>query len=162
MANRKLLWAALSLCASVAFVALIYPIYVIRPFRAQGEDELAMALTLKHWAPAAAFVAAVGSALAAGLLWRTSPRAMSRAMALALAGFAAIFAALTHINVYELMFHRIDAPQAIAAADAKLEKDDMVLAIRANGHSRAYPIRAMGYHHIANDWVGGVPVVATY
>ena len=49
-----------------------------------------------------------------------------------------------------------------AAEDAALDKDDMVTAIRAGGHARAYPIRMMGYHHIVNDWVGGKAVVATY
>ena len=74
----------------------------------------------------------------------------------------ATFAALNHINIFELMFHRVDAPKAIAADDAKLDADDMVLAIAAGADARAYPIRMMGYHHIMNDVVGGIPVVATY
>jgi Protein of unknown function (DUF3179) len=31
-----------------------------------------------------------------------------------------------------------------------------------NGASRAYPIRQMGYHHVVNDTLGGVPIIATY
>ena len=30
------------------------------------------------------------------------------------------------------------------------------------GEQRAYPIRTMGYHHIVNDRLGGVAIVATY
>ena len=60
------------------------------------------------------------------------------------------------------MFHRIDSPRTVPAAAAKLESDDMVLGINVAGHARAYPTRMMGYHHIVNDWLGDVPVVATY
>ena len=35
-------------------------------------------------------------------------------------------------------------------------------AIEVNGTARAYPIRGMSYHHIVNDTVAGVPIVATY
>jgi hypothetical protein len=60
------------------------------------------------------------------------------------------------------MFHPIGAPQVEPAALAKVDPDDMVIAVKLNGSARAYPIREMGYHHIANDWVGGEPIVATY
>jgi hypothetical protein len=38
----------------------------------------------------------------------------------------------------------------------------MVLAVLFGGHARAYPILAMGYHHIVNDTVEGVPIAVTY
>jgi hypothetical protein len=38
----------------------------------------------------------------------------------------------------------------------------MVLAVRSGAQARAYPIRAMAYHHLVNDTLGGVPLVATY
>src|SRR5436190_744672 len=41
----------LILCALVAFAAIAYPLYVIRPFRHQGERELAAALAVLRWAP---------------------------------------------------------------------------------------------------------------
>jgi hypothetical protein len=34
--------------------------------------------------------------------------------------------------------------------------------VKLGGESRAYPVRMMAYHHIVNDVVGGVPIVATY
>jgi hypothetical protein len=43
-----------------------------------------------------------------------------------------------------------------------LRDDDMVLGMEANAESAAYPVRQMAYHHLVNDTVGGVPVVATY
>lgn len=149
-------------CLAVAFLALAYPMYVIRPFRAQGAEELAIALAVRSWGPPAALAAAVAAVLVTILSWRVLRRALFRGLACVVSTLTVLFAALTQVNVFELMFHPIDSPAAIAASDAKLNGDDMVLAIRAGGHSRAYPIRMMGYHHIANDWVGGVPVVATY
>jgi hypothetical protein len=54
------------------------------------------------------------------------------------------------------------APALATAADVKLDKDEKVIAIAVNGAARAYPIRSISYHHIVNDVVGGVPIVATY
>ena len=39
---------------------------------------------------------------------------------------------------------------------------DMVLAVENQGEAVAYPIRLMAYHHVVQDTVGGVPLVATY
>ena len=40
--------------------------------------------------------------------------------------------------------------------------DDKVLAVTLGQEARAYPIRTMGYHHIVNDTVNGVPIAVTY
>jgi len=37
----------------------------------------------------------------------------------------------------------------------------MVLAVKIHGEAVAYPVRQMGYHHIMQDVVGGVPIAAT-
>ena len=81
-----------------------------------------------------------------------------------MAGVVAVtaFAALFRVNVYEAMFHPLGAPAFESAGESKLDKDEKVIAIEVNGAARAYPIRGMSYHHIVNDWVGGVPVAATY
>ena len=31
-----------------------------------------------------------------------------------------------------------------------------------NKSARAYPIRSLSYHHVLNDMLDGVPIVATY
>jgi hypothetical protein len=41
-------------------------------------------------------------------------------------------------------------------------EDDIVLAVKINGESAAYPVRLMAYHHLVEDVVGGTPIVATY
>ena len=61
------------------------------------------------------------------------------------------------------MFHPAGRAQPSSPpAESRLDKDEKVIAIQVNGAARAYPIRSMSYHHIVNDVVGGVPIVATY
>jgi hypothetical protein len=60
------------------------------------------------------------------------------------------------------MFHHYDLPTYSPAAGSKLDGDEKVIAINLHGQARAYPIRSMSYHHVVNDEVGGIPVVATY
>jgi hypothetical protein len=136
--------------------------YVIRPFRGQGGNELNAALAVRSWAPTISTAAGVFAIITTVRLWPSLRRRFAQVLALAATTMTVVFSALTHVNVFEMMFHRIDSPDTVAASDANLENDDMVLAIRIEGQAHAYPIRMMGYHHIVNDWVGGVPVVGTY
>jgi hypothetical protein len=78
------------------------------------------------------------------------------------AALVCILAGLARVNVYELMFHPVGHPEFAAAAEAGIDKDDKVIAVKVGGSARAYPIRSMGYHHIVNDVVGGAAIVATY
>ena len=73
-----------------------------------------------------------------------------------------IFAGLSRINVYEMKFHPVSQPDFVATRDAKLDPDEKVISVRIDGAARAYPIRSMAYHHIVNDVVAGIPIVATY
>jgi hypothetical protein len=72
------------------------------------------------------------------------------------------FAVLSRVNLYERMFHPVDKPTFSAASRVKLAGAEMVIAVHVAGEARAYPIRSISYHHIVNDVVGGLPVVATY
>jgi hypothetical protein len=160
--NRKLLWAVLGISAAGAFLAFAYPMYVIRPFRAQGSRELFIALLVKHWAPFLSGLATLIAITCTVLLWRGARSNWARAACGLASLLTIVFAALTHVNVYERMFHRIDSPESMYASEAKLEPDDMVLAIQVEGQAQAYPIRMMGYHHIVNDTIGATPIAATY
>ena len=160
--SRRLAWVLLAACAALAFAAFAYPMYVIRPFRAQSARELAAALAVRSWGPPVATAAAIVALLLSAFLWRTTRRASMRALSTLATLPAIAFAALAHVNVYEIMFHRIDSPQTVSASEAKLDGDDMVLAIHQAGHARAYPIRMIAYHHIVNDRLGDLPVVSTY
>ncbi len=136
--------------------------YVIRPFRAQGAEELNAALLLMRFRPVLTLVCVGIAILVATLAWRGVASKAGKA-ALALAVFVTCGAAVAaRINVFEIMFHPIPEPQFEAAIEGRLDDDDMVLAIQQNGVARGYPVRAIAYHHIVNDNVGSVPIVATY
>ena len=149
-------------CLGVSLVCVAYPIYVIRPFRAQGAIELAMALTVFRFRPVLTAVSALLAVSAAIAYWRAQDRVWRRLLVAAGAVFVCVLAALARVNVFELMFHPVDHPAFAAAAEVKLDKDDKLIVVKIGGSARAYPIRTMGYHHIVNDVVGGTALVATY
>ena len=61
------------------------------------------------------------------------------------------------------MFHPLANAAYVKANDASFVTDaDIVLAVENNGEAVAYPVRLMAYHHLVQDTVGGVPLVATY
>jgi len=156
-------WTALLLfCLAVSLFLLIYPMYVIRPFRHQGVTELRVALAVMRFRLPALLAALALAAAAVIPYWRARTGRWRRAL-VALAAVA-IFActALSRINIFELMFHPAGRPNFIAANSATLNGAEKVLAIRIGDEARAYPIRSISYHHAVNDSLGGVPIVATY
>lgn len=57
----------------------------------------------------------------------------------------------------------IDDPRHEPVADVDwLEDDEAVLSLTVGAETRAYPLRVLTWHEIANDTVGGVPVAVTY
>ncbi len=149
-------------CLLVSLFCLIYPIYVIRPFRMQGARELAAALVVMRWRPAVTVLSAIAALVALVLYWRAQPGRWFRGLAVAGAAVVCAAGALVRVNVYELMFHPDDHPSFRAASQTKLDKDEKVLAINVGGAARAYPIRNISYHHIINDVVNHVGIAATY
>ncbi len=54
-------------------------------------------------------------------------------------------------------------PRMTAAADASwLQDGDAVFGVSVGGDARAYPLRILDWHEMANDVVGGVPVALAY
>jgi Protein of unknown function (DUF3179) len=157
--RRLLALAAISTAVCVACVAI--PMFVIRPFRPQGAQELAIALVVRRAGPWLAGVCAAAVLLLLIQSWkimRTGPRfAMAGLLLLATA-----CAAFTQINIFEKMFHPYGSPSFVSASEAAVDPDDKVLAVKLGPEARAYPIRTMGYHHIVNDTVNGVPIAVTY
>jgi Protein of unknown function (DUF3179) len=154
---RALTWAALGASLVVSLFCVAYPMYVIRPFRAQGPRELAAALLATRIRPALTLVCMAVAIAAALYLWRRARVATTIGVALVL-----VCAWLARVNVYEKMFHPLEHPQFAAASATKLDSAEKVIAVNIGGAARAYPIRGISYHHVVNDWVGGVPIVATY
>jgi len=57
----------------------------------------------------------------------------------------------------------LDNPTMIPAGKAEyLEPEDPVFGIVVGGDARAYPLRIMDWHEMANDIIGGIPVSLSY
>jgi hypothetical protein len=149
-------------CLAVSLICVVYPLQVIRPFRAQGARELTAALMIERFQGAITLISAIAALAALLWYWPSAPRTRRRALAPAGTGFVFVLAALARVNVYELKFHAIDHASFAAAPRVKLDKDEMVLAVKIGGSARAYPIRSLSYHHMVNDVMNQVAIVATY
>ena len=56
----------------------------------------------------------------------------------------------------------IYAPQFVAAADADLADDALIIGLAVNGAARAYPLGILYRRELVNDVVGGVPVLVSW
>jgi Protein of unknown function (DUF3179) len=157
--GRTLALALVGAAVSVACVAI--PMFVIRPFRPQGGQELDFALTVREVGPWLSGVCAAAVLLLLVRFWKVV-RVGSKILLAGLFVLAAAGAVLTHVNIFEKMFHPYDSPAFVSADEVKVDPDDKVLAVRVGREARAYPIRTMGYHHIVNDSVGGRAIAVTY
>ncbi len=133
---------------------VIYPMYVIRLFRAQDPRELLLALSIIRWRPIVGLACAgIGITLAV-LLWRRAHRRVPRFL---IAAGAVSLGGLVLTRAGECL--RADVPSDGArptsrrGRDGELDPDEKVLAVRVNGEARAYPIRDISYHHVVNDVV---------
>ncbi len=149
-------------CLGVAFFCAAYPLYVIRPFRAQGPRELAAALVVLRFRPAITVLATLAAFAALIWYWRLQKRIVWRLLAVVGTACVALLTLAARVNIYEIMFHHLDHPQFAAADKVKLDNDEKVIVVKIGAEARAYPIRSMSYHHVANDVVGQTAIVATY
>jgi len=159
--RRTFPWFIFTLSALAGIGLFFVPAFIIRPFRRQSPSTLAWAMALRERAPWGTLAAALVCLVFALLLWRASSRWRKIVLAavMVLVTFSAVMARL---NYFEWMFHPVDSPQFESASASKLDKGEMILALRYGSDARAYPIREMAYHHILNDVVEGVPVAVTY
>lgn len=162
--TRRLFALALVLtlvCAAVSVACVAIPMFVIRPFRPQGAEELSFALAVRQAGPWLSGLCGLVVLFSVVRLWRSAGVGL-RVLSVGLLVFAAAGVALTHVNIFEKMFHPYDSPSFAAWDEVKMDADDKVLAVTVGDQARAYPIRTMGYHHIVNDTVGGAPIAVTY
>ena len=160
--TRRITVNVLLACLALSLICVVYPFYVIRPFRAQGARELAAALVVMRFRSATTLISVAAALAALVLYWRAQPRRWRRAFATACTAFVCVLAALARVNIYEIMFHPDDRPSFAAASRTKLDKDEKVIAVKVGGAARAYPIRNISYHHVINDVLDKVAIVATY
>ena len=149
-------------CLTVSLLAVGYPLYVIRPFRAQGARELAVALAVMRFRLASTVISVVAALFATVVYWRLQRRWWRRGLTVLGTAFVCLLAWVSRVNIYELMFHPDSHPSFRAASEMKLDQDEKVIAIKVAGIARAYPIRNISYHHAINDVLGNTGIVATY
>lgn len=160
--TRRIAWTALAISAGIAITAIAIPVFVIMPFRSQSESGVALSYALRRWAPLLTMATVVLGGLLGAWLVRTGTgwrRALPAPFVAVLAA-AAWFARQNH---FEWMFAPLPDAGYVRAAEADfLKADDLVLGVLVNGEAVAYPVNQLAYHHVINDVVGGVPIVATY
>jgi hypothetical protein len=160
--KRRISVSVLLACLTLSLICVVYPFYVIWPFRAQGARELAIALVVLRFRSAATVISCAAAAAALVFYWRVQSGRWRRIFATIGAAFVCVLAALARVNIYEVMFHPDDWPTFAAASRTKLDKDEKVIAVKIGGAARAYAIRNISYHHVINDVLDKVAIVATY
>ena len=171
--------SGLVLVALVSYTVVAAPFFLIQPFSPQSEADLAIGYTLRRWSLllTIAFLAigvvlvrhtwrasgeAEPSSRRAGLRRRFS-RGIAGVALVALAGPPFLAYLDRQVNVYERLFAPVSEVSFATTSDVGfLEDADLVLGVEIDGQAKAYPVRALGYHHLVNDELAGVPLVATY
>ena len=160
--TRRMAWLALLLLMLLVLFAVLTPVWLIMPFKAQTTRSLAVSYTLRRWSPLLSLVGALIVFALTVCLWRGARWFGKIALAVALALVCAS-AWLARQNHFEWMFNPLGRPTYAKVTEANFVADsDRVMAVEIGGEAVAYPIRQMAYHHVVADVVGGTPIIATY
>lgn len=159
---RGAAWLALLLIVLLALASVFIPAWVIMPFKAQTARGVALSYTLKSWSPVITLLAVLLAVALGVYLWRGA-RWFGRVAMIVLLVPAFVATWFARQNHFEWMFNPLKQTAYARVGEADFVNDrTMVMAVTINGEAAAYPVRQMAYHHIAQDTVGGVPIVATY
>ena len=162
-ASRRGAWLALLLLALLALAVVMVPVMLIQPFAPQSPGSIELAYILRRWSPWITVAATLTALALAVRLWRETPRLLPRIAAVLPALVAVATTWMSRQNYFEWMFAPLPDARFVRAAEASaVASDDMVLAVMTGGDAVAYPVRQIAYHHLVEDSVGGVPIVATY
>lgn len=161
--RRTGFWLTLLALAMIAVGIVFVPVFLMRPFVPQTKASIAVAFALRRWSPIVTLATFAIALLRIGRFWAAGPRPGAKIGSLALALPILLAAWLSRQNQFEWMFAPIRDPRFVRAGSADFVKpEDMVLAVRINADAVAYPVPQLAYHHLINDEVGRVPIVATY
>ncbi len=159
--RRSYLWFLFSASAITGMGWFFVPAFIIRPFSHQTPGGLALAMALRQRAPWVTAAAACVCLVFAVAVW-AGARKWQKIVLAAVMVLVTFSAVMSRLNYFEWMFHPVDSAQFESASASKLDRGEMILALRFGAEARAYPIREMAYHHVLNDVVGGVPIAVTY
>jgi hypothetical protein len=168
--SRRITLTTLLTASLLSAATVVVPVFILRPFSPQTARGVEIAYRLREASPFVTPVAALLVLYLAGALWMAASRRrrLTRWLGrLALAPVVALSlgaAWLARQNHFEWMFGPLTRPEyaRVSEAAALVDEADMVIGVKLHGDAVAYPVRQMGYHHIVNDQVGGVPVASTY
>jgi hypothetical protein len=160
--SRKSAWLMLLVIVFAAFAIVAAPVWVIMPFKPQTARGVEVSYAMKRWSPLVTVIALGFALVLAAWLWRGS-RWWKQAILVIV--FIPLLAAtwFARQNHFEWMFNPLANATFAKTSEAGFVDDgDIVMAVESNGEAAAYPVRLMAYHHLAQDTVGGTPIVATY
>jgi hypothetical protein len=161
LGTRFYSWFIFTVSAMSAIAFFFVPAFIIRPFRHQSAAALDLAMALRQRAPWMTLAAALICLIFFLMLWQGARVWGKTALAISML-LVTCSAVMSRLNYFEWMFHPVDSPQFQAESESKLDKGEMILAVRFGADARAYPISQMAYHHILNDVVDGTPIAVTY
>ncbi len=152
----------LVLLTAVPVGLYVYNLLLLRPFVRQTPGDVTAAYLLRTWNPLILLVALALAASLGAILWRGASWLGRGGIVLSLLLLGVTLAA-ARFNHFEDMFHPLEENRHVTVAEVDfLTGEDMVMGVTVGDESRAWPVGILAYHHIVNDEVGGVPLVATY
>jgi hypothetical protein len=110
--------------------------------------------TLSLWVGLAALVAAM-------LWWLARTPRLTEPAAVLTSDESVALAAMNRLLPRDAIAP-IYRPRFVAAAQARLRPDELVLGVAINGEAKAYPITILNSREMVNDTAGGVPILATW
>lgn len=161
-ANYRIAWLILFALVAAAIAITAIPVWFIKPFSAQTENQVRISFLLRDWSPVLTMILSLAAIGLAVFIWKKS-RWLGKAFLLVPLAAIFVFAWFARQNHFEWMFNPLaDTAFVEAKAADFVADDDMVMAVNINGDAVAFPVRQMAYHHIAQTVVGGAPITATY
>jgi Protein of unknown function (DUF3179) len=160
---RRIGWLALPIIILLSLAIVIVPVWIVQPFKAETQRGLAISYAMRRWSPSLTIAALIISFVLVGWLWRRSIRWFAKVALISMLLPLLLAAWFARQNHFEWMFNPLTNTAYAKSSDASFIDDkDMVLGVENNGEAVAYPVRLMAYHHVAQDVVGGTPIIATY
>jgi Protein of unknown function (DUF3179) len=160
---RRIGWLALPIIILLSLAIVIVPVWIVQPFKAETQRGLAISYAMRRWSPSLTIAALIISFVLVGWLWRGLIRWFAKVALIIMLLPLLLAAWFARQNHFEWMFNPLTNTAYAKSSDASFIDDkDMVLGVENNGEAVAYPVRLMAYHHVAQDVVGGTPIIATY
>jgi small-conductance mechanosensitive channel len=161
--NKKTASLILLLLIAIVLAMVLIPVWIVHPFKSQTLSGMELAYRLRRWSPIVTLIAFACVLALTVYLWRGGLRWWRKVALVLVVSVALVAAWFARQNHFEWMFNPLPGAAFVKASEASfVAGDDKVMAVEVNDESVAYPVRQIAYHHVIQDEVGGVPIVATY